>query len=244
MVAKCSRFLDAPLNCREVVQSHAKSSSVARYYAARFNEKLRASGALKKAAALFFVPTFVYEAAEELSADEPKYFAAERFLPGVFLKYNSNNGYVSEELLQHHEVVQAFTHFSYEASEGRLLVADLQGVARDNEVLLTDPQVVSTDHAFGPGDLGRRGMHSCLVAHRCGPTCKKLGLTPVSSSTLKKVGGGLSSRPQCRGLSQMSLQSGDFDRVSEHRGLMEFALSDGVQSSQNSASSWTYLLDT
>merc|ERR1719353_2072112 len=41
MVAKASRFLDESCNSRAVVESHAKSTAVARYYAARFNERLR-----------------------------------------------------------------------------------------------------------------------------------------------------------------------------------------------------------
>eukprot|EP00929_Paragymnodinium_shiwhaense_P039710 TRINITY_DN20830_c0_g1_i1.p1 TRINITY_DN20830_c0_g1~~TRINITY_DN20830_c0_g1_i1.p1 ORF type:complete len:746 (-),score=156.45 TRINITY_DN20830_c0_g1_i1:179-2416(-) len=243
MVAKCSRFLDEALNRREVVESHAKCSAVARYYASRFNDQLRAAGALKKRAALFFVPTFTYEASEKPPDDEPVHFAAERYLPGVFLKYNSNNGYVSEDMMKHHDVVNAFTHFSYEASGRKLLVADLQGVARDNEVLMTDPQVLSLDNAYGPGDIGERGMYACLVAHRCGAACKKLGLTPLGPSDLKQLGGGREVRGGRRALSQSSAQSSGFERVGE-QGLLEYALSEGIQSSHNSASSWTYLLDT
>ena len=50
-------------------------------------------------------------------------------------------------------MVQAFLHFSFEESGGKFIVADLQGVARDNEVLLTDPQVLSLTRDYGPGDL-------------------------------------------------------------------------------------------
>eukprot|EP00929_Paragymnodinium_shiwhaense_P071651 TRINITY_DN36403_c0_g1_i1.p1 TRINITY_DN36403_c0_g1~~TRINITY_DN36403_c0_g1_i1.p1 ORF type:complete len:760 (-),score=106.83 TRINITY_DN36403_c0_g1_i1:148-2397(-) len=241
MVAKCSRFLDEVLNRNDVVAAHAKCSAVARHHAARFNSYLRNTWGSEASVALYFVPTFTYEAAEQLMDGEASHFTAERYLPGVFVKYNSNNGYVSEEVLQHHEVVQAFTHFSYVASKGKLLVADLQGVARQKEVLLTDPQVLSLDHAYGPGDLGTRGMHACLVAHRCGPTCKRLGLAPLSASSLKRLGDGAASRHvRC---SSSAASSKAYNRVSD-RGLLEYALSEGVQSSHNSASSWTYLLET
>merc|ERR1712139_541953 len=188
---------------------------------------------------------------------EPRIFAAERFLPGAFLKYNSNNGYICDDSVQHHEAVQAFTHFSFAASGGKLLVADLQGVARNEEALLTDPQVLSLEAAFGPGDLGARGMKACLAAHRCGPTCKKLGLEPVSAKTLHRLApakatpqnGALlpASRP-CSALSsgwdKVSEAGGseNWDKVSD-RGLAEFAMSDGIRSSEGSSCSWVHVLD-
>jgi len=267
MVAKASRFLDDACNTLAVVESHAKSTAVARYYAARFNERLRVAPSGKQqlkasAPTIFFVPCYVYTMAESENShkDEPQIFAAERFLPGAFLKYNSNNGYVCDDAVRHHEAVQAFTHFSYVASEGRLLVADLQGVARDSETLLTDPQVLSLEGSFGPGDLGEAGMRTCLAAHRCGPTCKKLGLDPVSVKVLQRLaphGGGASrcslrpnSRPSSKfsssgweHLSEPRSQQGEnWDKISD-RGLAEFAMSDGVRSSQGSSCSWVHVAD-
>merc|ERR1719491_2555431 len=104
------------------------------------------------------------------------------------MKYNSNNGYVGDASLLHHDVVQAFLHFTFMASGGALAVTDLQGVARETEVLLTDPQVVTVSgDTFGPGDLGARGLKACLAAHRCGPTCRKLGMKPISRSLLRQL---------------------------------------------------------
>eukprot|EP00418_Pyrodinium_bahamense_P038621 CAMPEP_0179204738 /NCGR_PEP_ID=MMETSP0796-20121207/102067_1 /TAXON_ID=73915 /ORGANISM="Pyrodinium bahamense, Strain pbaha01" /LENGTH=641 /DNA_ID=CAMNT_0020909623 /DNA_START=6 /DNA_END=1932 /DNA_ORIENTATION=- len=145
MVAKSSRWLNDALNTREAVETHAKSTAVARYFAARFNEQL--SRKAPGMPSLFFVPCFVYEVdtGTAIPEGEPRVFAGERYLPGVFLKYTSNNGYIGSDGpgLLHREVVEAFAHFSFTASGGRLLVSDLQGVARQTEVLLTDPQVLS-----------------------------------------------------------------------------------------------------
>ena len=47
-----------------------------------------------------------------------------------------------------------FSAFSFYASQGNRLVADIQGVGN----LFTDPQVLSSDYRFGDGDLGPRGM--------------------------------------------------------------------------------------
>ena len=41
MVAKSSRFVDDALISRLVVESHVKSTAVARHFAARFNERVR-----------------------------------------------------------------------------------------------------------------------------------------------------------------------------------------------------------
>ena len=41
----------------------------------------------------------------------------ERYLPGDFVKYNSNNGYVNLQAPDS-EFAQAFSHFTFEASEG------------------------------------------------------------------------------------------------------------------------------
>lgn len=264
MVAKASRFLDQAYNARGVVESHAKSTAVARYYAARFNERLRSAVAQDNQSAtkpptMFFVPCYVYSAAETdmLGEDEPRIFAGERFLPGAFLKYNSNNGYVSEESLRHHEAVQAFTHFSFQASGGRLMVADLQGVVRASEALLTDPQALSLDRSFGPGDLGSSGMRACLAAHRCGPTCRRLGLEPVNSKMIRRLAalGGRrdiahrhplrpSSAPSSSGWEHLSEPdvSDQWDKLSD-RGIADFAMSDGVRSSQGSSCSWINVAD-
>merc|ERR1712003_292943 len=130
MVAKFSRFLDATLSARHVVEAYAKSTAVARYFAVHFNECLRKASTAR----LIFVPCFVYEVEGTcpLPSGEGKVFTAERYLPGAFVKYNSNNGYVSEAILNHHESVQAFLHYTFIASGEKLLVADLQGVSRES----------------------------------------------------------------------------------------------------------------
>eukprot|EP00405_Crypthecodinium_cohnii_P016089 CAMPEP_0206445862 /NCGR_PEP_ID=MMETSP0324_2-20121206/15780_1 /ASSEMBLY_ACC=CAM_ASM_000836 /TAXON_ID=2866 /ORGANISM="Crypthecodinium cohnii, Strain Seligo" /LENGTH=788 /DNA_ID=CAMNT_0053914197 /DNA_START=107 /DNA_END=2473 /DNA_ORIENTATION=+ len=209
LVAKLSRFRDPHCNTVIIAEGHAKSTAVATHYANLFNEKtrkLRDSGKDARAhalsAQLIFVPCYIYRTIESSSKnvqvkansnEDAEAFAAERYLPGVFLKYNSNNGFVNDNGLLHQSVVQAFLHFSFVESRGNLLVADLQGVAREGEVLLTDPQVLTASASacdaatFGPGDVGLRGMHNCLASHRCGMACKLLGLKPISALLLKRM---------------------------------------------------------
>lgn len=256
MVAKCSRWLNEVLNGREAVEAYAKSTAVARHYAARFNEHLSAK--VPGAPRLFFVPCFVYEVegAEAPPEGEPQAFAGERYLPGAFLKYTSNNGYaaVPGPGMRHCEVVQAFTHFSLVASGGRLLVADLQGVAREAEVLLTDPQVLSLDgRRFGPGDLRGRGVRACLSAHRCGPTCRLLGLRPPGAAMLRRLAPAPTAADPNRTPSTLSSSwelwsepgsgSSEWEQISE-QALESVALSEGSRSTQASSTSWVHLLDS
>ena len=63
----------------------------------------------------------------------------------------------------------AFAHFSYEASNKRLLVCDIQGVGD----LYTDPQI-HTYHGngFGMGNLGNDGIIKFFKTHECNAICK------------------------------------------------------------------------
>jgi len=252
MVAKSSRFLDAALNDRRTVEAHAKSTAVARFLAARFNEASRSDRSAGEQPTLFFVPCFVYDVEGELlgeSSEVSRHFCAERYLPGVFMKYNSNNGWVHDGSMRHQDAVQAFLHFSYAATGGRMMVADLQGVARSAEVLLTDPQVLSLEAAFGPGDLGASGMRKCLAAHRCGPACRRFGLQPLSSAALRRLGSAMQPNGQtpelkarlASGFSSKapSALSSGWEKLSE-AGLAEgFAFADKAShNSGSSLSSW------
>mmetsp|Transcript_16310 Transcript_16310/g.47725 ORF Transcript_16310/g.47725 Transcript_16310/m.47725 type:complete len:757 (-) Transcript_16310:187-2457(-) len=120
---------------------------------------------------IFFVPCYLYSYS---STRETNYFVAEQFLEGDFVKFNSNNGYVNNEHPQS-ELLQAFSHYTFVQSRGKLLVLDLQGVVDNGWLILTDPQVVSRARAeeriYGPGDLGFEGMKAFFETHECGPTC-------------------------------------------------------------------------
>ena len=64
---------------------------------------------------------------------------------------------------------QAFSHFSYVASEGQLIIVDLQGVGD----LYTDPQCHScTGEGYGEGNLGLRGIALFFGSHQCNAVCR------------------------------------------------------------------------
>jgi hypothetical protein len=54
---------------------------------------------------------------------------------------------------------QAFSHFTWHASKGALLICDIQGVGD----LYTDPQIHSSDgRGYGLGNLGQKGIDRFL----------------------------------------------------------------------------------
>jgi hypothetical protein len=95
-----------------------------------------------------------------------------------------------------YEMIQAFSHFTYECSKQNLVVVDLQGTLvmdqQPPEVVLTDPAIHSrrrpTDQHkhhnphlsrlnLGRTDRGDKGIVCFFQTHECGPTCRRLGLT-------------------------------------------------------------------
>ncbi|KAK4444772.1 hypothetical protein QBC34DRAFT_414616 [Podospora aff. communis PSN243] len=114
----------------------------------------------------------------------------EPFLPGTYTKYNSNFGWVNEsdspvDLVAKSAAAQAFSHYTYERSAGKLLVSDLQGV----DGTLTDPAIHTMDaerFKLGDTNLGESGIKFFFATHKCNGYCKKLGL---EASPAKMMGG-------------------------------------------------------
>merc|ERR1719316_2208866 len=126
---------------RVLAVSAVRSSAVASYFAVRFNALLKERGVAARP--LTFVPAFLYE------AGPGRCFAGEKELTScrAFVKYNSNAGYVAAADVPNFAAVEAFSHFTLLASQGQLLVADLQG--DPDQALLSDPQVLSMDQCYG-----------------------------------------------------------------------------------------------
>lgn len=104
----------------------------------------------------------------------------EPWIEGPYVKYNSNGGWVNRDLESSstnsvYQAAQAFSHYTFERSRGKLLVTDLQGVGR----VLTDPAVQTIDHQYlrlSRTNLGRDGYCLFFLSHECNRVCKLLGL--------------------------------------------------------------------
>lgn len=79
------------------------------------------------------------------------------------------------------EVLQAFSHFSYVHSGGKILICDLQGIFDGNskKFLLTDPSIhyhncekEDKSHVYGSTDRGKKGINDFFSSHRCNELCE------------------------------------------------------------------------
>lgn len=123
-------------------------------YAKEYAKRYNSYGPPKK---VDFVAAYVLELVER--PGNPL-CGVERFIDGSYRKYNSNFGFVSED---ERNTPQAFSHFTYEASQRQILLCDVQGVGD----LYTDPQVHTRDgRGFGKGNMGDRGFDKFLATHR------------------------------------------------------------------------------
>ncbi|XP_068691898.1 alpha-protein kinase vwkA-like [Montipora foliosa] len=102
-----------------------------------------------------------------------EYVALEPFIPGKYVKFNSNGGWEDQDISQ---LMPAFSHWTWEISGHKYMVCDLQGVKCQYDYKLTDPVVHSVERLFGLTDLGVVGMESVLANHKCNFICQELRL--------------------------------------------------------------------
>lgn len=88
-------------------------------------------------------------------------YFVEELLEGEFTRYSYNTGYWEEDLLD--EWLLRFALWTYEVTDGFLMVSDLQGVHRGRDgYTLTDPVILCEDlHRFGETNLGKEMMERC-----------------------------------------------------------------------------------
>eukprot|EP01103_Thecamoeba_quadrilineata_P015906 TRINITY_DN5166_c0_g1_i2.p1 TRINITY_DN5166_c0_g1~~TRINITY_DN5166_c0_g1_i2.p1 ORF type:complete len:168 (-),score=28.83 TRINITY_DN5166_c0_g1_i2:164-667(-) len=105
--------------------------------------------------------------------DQPGW-SVEKFMEGHYRKHNNNYGYVSGK---GRNTPQAFSHWTYESSNRKFLVCDIQGVGD----LYTDPQIHTTEDlpVLGKGNLGREGFKKFIETHKCNAICKYLRLSMI-----------------------------------------------------------------
>mmetsp|Transcript_51675 Transcript_51675/g.123018 ORF Transcript_51675/g.123018 Transcript_51675/m.123018 type:complete len:313 (+) Transcript_51675:65-1003(+) len=101
----------------------------------------------------------------------------EPMIEGQYYTFNSNTGYVAEG----YEIMQALSHFSYHLSDGEMLLCDLQGGMEQNSYILTDPVILSRKAAFGPTDLGSKGIRNFMARHVCTRFCRPFWKKPVNA---------------------------------------------------------------
>lgn len=148
----------------------------------------------------------------------------ERFLDGEFQKYNNNHGYVQTT----NPVPQAFSHFTWTWSKGKLLICDIQGTESE----WTDPQIHTIDgDGFGCGNRGLKGIYDFFDTHQCNEWCEKLKLSPSDKVEVLDM---LEHERKSRSLKHKLSNASDFafSPRSSHKPLMLYLLKSAKSESQ------------
>ena len=103
-------------------------------------------------------------------------------MAGEFVKLTNNFNFVRRKGIVS-DLVLAFSHFTYQASNQLLIIVDIQGWTPDADqtgcTFLTDPQIHSVVYkCFGTGNLRQDGFDSFWkhMHPQCNDLCKKLKL--------------------------------------------------------------------
>eukprot|EP00927_Polykrikos_kofoidii_P023407 TRINITY_DN21598_c1_g2_i1.p1 TRINITY_DN21598_c1_g2~~TRINITY_DN21598_c1_g2_i1.p1 ORF type:complete len:756 (+),score=105.00 TRINITY_DN21598_c1_g2_i1:133-2400(+) len=184
MIAK--KLIDVDHASEEEMRPFCHCSALAIRRAMQFNEEL--SGFTDIEMCLRYLPTFLYR--YEWSEGRTSCFVAEFYIPGSFTKFNNNHGYVNRDD-PNSDIMQAFSHWTYYASEGSWMIVDIQGVLQEDlhSCVLTDPQILTKQgKRFGPGDLGQKGMKAFFQSHECSAVCKRLQLNEKMDQMIQELG--------------------------------------------------------
>ena len=108
---------------------------------------------------------------------------------GDFQKYINNNGSICLNDLDITEKAETFVHYTYEKSNNRLMITDLQGVGYqlcDSESathtiveVKSDKSKMLVEYLFCAGNLSTTAFENFEREHICNKYCTKLELTQL-----------------------------------------------------------------
>ena len=125
-----------------------------------------------------YVKTFY---GEIRNGSDIEYVTIEEKLEGDFSKYLNNDGVCIEDTPDLVDQAYCLAHFSFETSEEKLLLTDIQGCG----MKLTDPEIASSDFhvnkkaLFCIGNICRKAIKNFGCTHECNRFCTIAGLTPL-----------------------------------------------------------------
>ena len=112
-----------------------------------------------------------------------EYVTVEEFIDGDFIKYINNDGIVNSKQHQLMGKAECFAHFTFQKSQGKLIVLDIQG----SDQYLYDPETASSELfnddgtiMFCNGNLTKEAINTFFANHICNHYCNllKLSLQP------------------------------------------------------------------
>jgi vacuole morphology and inheritance protein 14 len=168
LVAKLLKVLSRGYDL-DTLKKDLESVFICQHLVNEFNERVIPYVA-DTSSLLNFVHCFIYELPK---SNRYRFYQAENHITGGYEKYNNNAGWATHGVSESAQISQAFSHFSWQLTQGFLMVVDLQGVAG----VLTDPQIHCLDNKrFVSGNLGYEGILKFFFSHKCNKYCTELGL--------------------------------------------------------------------
>uniref|UniRef100_A0A8C3WHS1 Alpha kinase 1 n=1 Tax=Catagonus wagneri TaxID=51154 RepID=A0A8C3WHS1_9CETA len=152
----------------------------AQYYVTEFNKRLYEQ---KIHTQIFYIPSTILLILEGKTIKGC--ISVEPYILGEFVKLSNNTKVVKTEY-KATEYGLAYGHFSYEFSNHRDVVVDLQGWVTGNGkglIYLTDPQIHSVDQKDVTTNFGKRGIFYFFNNQHveCNEICHRLSLTRPST---------------------------------------------------------------
>ena len=170
VVFKEFKYLGDGLNKLGSYKEQMEVQSISAFLAREFNKK-KPNGAKE----ILFTKVVVISLRER---SKPFYCSQEPLIEGPYIKYNSNNGFVNKD--EYTSSLNAFSHWTYQITNGYLMVVDLQGVKitrPEPKFILTDPALHCKDLTrFCSTNLGNDGMHRFFRTHYCNSICRAMNL--------------------------------------------------------------------
>eukprot|EP00479_Gromia_sphaerica_P007132 TRINITY_DN2266_c0_g1_i1.p1 TRINITY_DN2266_c0_g1~~TRINITY_DN2266_c0_g1_i1.p1 ORF type:complete len:250 (-),score=45.92 TRINITY_DN2266_c0_g1_i1:122-871(-) len=100
-------------------------------------------------------------------------YMMEPYLDAKFERFSNNAEYLNPA--PEFEIFQTFTHWTYIATNKKMMIVDLEGAVFVNKYVLTDPAIHAVDKLrFGKTNLGAKGMETFLKVHKCGNLCQSV----------------------------------------------------------------------
>lgn len=120
-MAKLPKWIDEKYNI-EYMKKDLESIFICQHIVNDFNDKIVQS--LPDTRLLLnFIHSFIYEITD--SKAKFKYYYTENFIQGQYEKYNNNAGWFNKNVNESSLISQAFSHFSWQLTEGFLMIVDL-----------------------------------------------------------------------------------------------------------------------
>ena len=150
---------------------------LAQHFAAKFEQNVRENKLDD------FGKTFKYNDVYLCRLPSQEYVTIEKFIYGTFEKHINNTGAITSTETVIARKASAFVHFSYEKSQWKLMVVDIQGC----DYILMDPEIATAkrqeddQYLFCAGNLGSYAIQTFTNSHECNEFCKGLQLPHIGN---------------------------------------------------------------